>query len=67
MIKLLIEALKTDNFYGVSYYIDVAKGRYKSPTTWKEMKESIKRNRYGYGTSKLNYILDRIFRERCCS
>ena len=51
MIKLLIEALKTDNFYGVSYYIDVAKGRYKS-TTWKEMKESIKRNRYGYGTSK---------------
>jgi len=52
MIKLIIEALKTDNFYGVSYYIDVAKGRYKSPTTWKEMKESIKRNRYGYGTGK---------------
>ena len=25
MIKLLIEALKTDNFYGVSYYIDVAR------------------------------------------
>ena len=47
MIKLLIETLKTDNFYGVSYYIDVAKGKYKSPTTRKEMKETIKRNMYG--------------------
>lgn len=52
MIKLIIETLKTDNFYGVSYNIDVAKGRYKSPTTLKEMKESIKRNRYGYNTGK---------------
>ncbi len=52
MIKILIEALKTDNFYGVSYNIDVAKGRYKSPTTLKEMKESIKRNRYGYNAGK---------------
>ena len=52
MIKVLIEALKRDKFYGVSYYIDVAKGRYKSPTTLKEMKESIKRNRYGYATGK---------------
>ena len=48
MIKLIIELLKTDTFYGVSYNIDVGKGRYKSPTTLKEMKETIKRNRYGY-------------------
>ena len=47
MKKLLIEALKTDNFYGVSYYIDVAKGRYKYPLTAKEMKNTIKRSWYG--------------------
>ena len=48
MIKLIIELLKTDTFYGVSYNIDVAKGKYKSPTTLKEMKETIKHSKYGY-------------------
>lgn len=66
MIKLIIELLKTDNFYGVSYNIDVAKGRYKSPTTLKEMKETIKRNRYGYWTTK-HSIFNTIHRQGCCS
>jgi hypothetical protein len=47
MIKLIIELLKTDNFYGVSYNIDVAKGRYKYPLTFKEMKNTIKRSWHG--------------------
>tara|TARA_R100001510_G_C7503482_1_gene106162 strand:- start:395 stop:544 length:150 start_codon:yes stop_codon:yes gene_type:complete len=47
MIKVLIEALKTDNFYGVSYNIDIAKGKYKYPLNSKEMKNTIKRSWYG--------------------
>jgi len=45
MIKLIIELLKTDNFYGVNPYIDIAKGRYKSPENWKELKNILKRSR----------------------
>ena len=39
MIKLIIELLKTDNFYGVNPYIDIAKGKYKAPLTIQEAKE----------------------------
>ena len=47
MIKLIIELLKTDNFYGVNPYIDIAKGKYKAPTSISEAKEVIKRRWYG--------------------
>ena len=47
MIKLIIELLKTDNFYGVNPYIDIAKGWYKAPLTITEAKEVIKRRWYG--------------------
>ena len=47
MIKLIIELLKTDNFYGVNPYIDIAKGKYKAPLTWLETKDRIKRRWYG--------------------
>jgi len=47
MIKLIINLLKTDNFYGVSRRIDIAKGRHKIPATIKESKDIIKRNWYG--------------------
>ena len=45
MIKLIIEVLKTDNFYGVNPYIDIAKGRYKAPEDWKQFKNILKRSR----------------------
>ena len=45
MIKVLIEALKTDNFYGVNPYIDIAKGKYKAPESYNDFKNVIKRNR----------------------
>jgi len=47
MIKLIIEILKTDNFYGVNPYIDIAKGKYKAPLTIQEAKEVSKRRWYG--------------------
>jgi|TARA_R100000008_G_C3587631_1_gene173771 hypothetical protein len=47
MIKLIIDLLKTDDFYGVSRRIDIAKGRHKIPSTMKEAKDIIKRNWYG--------------------
>ena len=47
MIKLIIELLKTDNFYGVNPYIDIAKGKYKAKENWKEFKEHFIRSYYG--------------------
>lgn len=47
MIKLIIELLKTDNFYGVNPYIDIAKGWYKAPESWKELKTHVIRRYYG--------------------
>ena len=47
MIKLIIELLKTDKFYGVNTYIDIAKGKYKAPLTRSEAKDIIKRRWYG--------------------
>jgi hypothetical protein len=47
MIKLIIELLNTDNFYGVNPYIDIAKGKYKAPLTFSEARNVIKRRWYG--------------------
>lgn len=36
MIKGLIELLNTDNYYGVSERVEIAKGKYQMPVTWKD-------------------------------
>jgi len=43
MIRELVDLLKTNEFYGVDPIIDIAKGKYKAPENFKEMKQSIKR------------------------
>lgn len=43
MIEAITELLNLDGYYGVSENIDVAKGKYKLPQTWKEGKENYKR------------------------
>lgn len=44
MIKQIIELLKTDDFYGVSEEVDIAKGKYKVPQTVKEGIKKVKRD-----------------------
>jgi hypothetical protein len=36
MIKNILDLLKLDDYYGVSPYIDIAKGKYQAPKTVKE-------------------------------
>ena len=43
MIKNTIDLLSQKDYYGVSERVDIAKGRYEMPTTWKSMKQLIKR------------------------
>ena len=43
MIKNIIDLLNTNHFYGVSERVEIAKGRYALPTTWKETFKWIKR------------------------
>lgn len=43
MIRQVIELLKTDNFYNVSEEVDIAKGKYKAPETFKEGIRMVKR------------------------
>lgn len=47
MIKNIVDLLKADDFYGVDPVIDIAKGKYKAPTKFKEFKESVKRRSNG--------------------
>lgn len=44
MIKTIIDLLEYDNFYNESELIDIAKGKYQIPYTWKEVRNMIKRN-----------------------
>jgi hypothetical protein len=44
-ITLIMDLLSIDDFYGVSENIDIAKGKYKIPRTYKDMKNVIKRNK----------------------
>jgi hypothetical protein len=39
MIKNIIDLLNINEFYGVSEDIDIAKGKYKYPSTWRELKQ----------------------------
>lgn len=43
MIRQLIELLAADDWYGVSENIDIAKGKYKVPLTFKEAFNNKKR------------------------
>ena len=43
MIERIIQMLSLSEFYGVSENIDIAKGKYKIPTTIKEAVKSNKR------------------------
>jgi hypothetical protein len=36
MIKNILDLLKLDDYYGVSEYIDIAKGKYQAPKTLKQ-------------------------------
>jgi len=49
MIKNIIDLLSASDWYLYDEDIDIAKGKYKSPLTWKEIKESTKRNTYNNG------------------
>lgn len=43
MIKNVIELLNAKEYYGVSEKIDIAKGKYALPLTWKDAWKNIKR------------------------
>jgi len=43
MIKLIIDLLQVNPYYGVSERIDIAKGKNAIPKTWKGLWENIKR------------------------
>lgn len=43
MIKHILDLLALDEFYGQSELIEIAKGKYERPTTWKQAFKQIKR------------------------
>lgn len=43
MIKVIIDILQTNEFYGVSENVDIAKGKYAIPFSWKGLGKHIKR------------------------
>ena len=43
---LVLKLLNVDNFYSCGLYIDIAKGKYKMPETFKEGFKQIKRDLY---------------------
>ena len=47
MISQLLDVLALNDYYGNSHNIDIAKGRYEIPTTWKSAFKLIKRMWYG--------------------
>lgn len=47
MIKNIIELLESNDWFGVSENIDIAKGKYKAVSNWSEAKKQIKRTYYG--------------------
>lgn len=52
MIKQIIELLNSNDWYGVSENIDIAKGKYKAVSNMAEVKQSLKRTYYGTGDSR---------------
>jgi hypothetical protein len=52
MIKSIIEQLSLSDYYKVSERIDIAKGKYELPHTWKEVSKYIKRRLWQTRPSK---------------
>lgn len=52
MIKNIIDLLNTSEFYGVSENVDIAKGKYEIPLTWKDTWKNIKRRLWQRRKSK---------------
>jgi hypothetical protein len=42
-MKSIIDLLKTEDFYNVSKEVDIAKGKYQIPRSWKMVKNLFKR------------------------
>lgn len=47
MIKTILDLLKEDNYWGVSERIDIGKGLYQKPTSFRELIILYKRLWYG--------------------
>lgn len=45
LITTIIDMIRLDDFYGESEAIDIAKGKYQLPSTYKKMINTIKRNK----------------------
>ena len=58
MLRLLIELLRVDDFYGISENVDIAKGQYKLNTSvresWKQAKRKYKANNTYNGRKESN-------------
>lgn len=52
MIKHIIDLLQTNQFYGVSENVNIAKGKYAIPYTWKDLGNNIKRRLWLTSKSK---------------
>jgi hypothetical protein len=52
MIKTIIDLLQTNQFYGVSNNVDIAKGKYAIPYTFSDMGKNIKRRLWQKRKSK---------------
>lgn len=42
-MKEILNLLVISDYYGVSERVDIAKGKYKIPSNWKELKKWLKR------------------------
>ena len=47
MIKQIIDLLNASDWYGEDELIEIAKGKYKAVSNFREMKEQLKRISYG--------------------
>ena len=47
MLKNILDLLKLNDYYGVSPYIDIAKGKYEAPETIREAINKTKRRTNG--------------------
>lgn len=52
MIKGILDLLNSNDFYKVSEDVDIAKGKYQKPITWKDLKNYIKRRIWQIRKSK---------------
>jgi hypothetical protein len=52
MIPIIISILNSGNHYGISERVNIAKGKYQIPTTWKDLGKNIKRRLWPIRKSK---------------